>query len=76
MPTFVNAHPWLVEAVKKAGGQVVRVGSKPWAHFDGENAKERARAVEVVYEQIHGYKCSGMKPWREDQDFDYAIRLD
>lgn len=76
MPTFVNVHPWLVKAVREAGGQVVRIGSKPWAHFHGADAAERAKAVEVVYEQVHGYKRTGVKPWRDGQDFDYAIRLD
>jgi ABC-type nitrate/sulfonate/bicarbonate transport system substrate-binding protein len=76
MPTWVNAHPWLAEAVKKAGGRIVRIGSKPWAHFNGDDANERAKAVELVYEQVHGFKCIGVKPWREDQQFDYAIRLD
>lgn len=76
MPTFVKAHPWLAEAVKEAGGQVVRIGSKPWAHFNGPDAKEKAENVEEVYKTIHGYKCNGLRPWREDQNFDYAIRLD
>lgn len=76
MPAFVKAHPWLAEVVTLAGGQIVRVGSKPWAYFHGEDAIERAKPVEVVYEQIHGYKRNGSKPWREDQQFDYAIRLD
>lgn len=76
MPTFVNAHPWLAKAVSLAGGQIVRVGSKPWAHFHGEDAAERAKPVEAVYEQVHGFKRKGLKPWREDQQFDYAIRLD
>ncbi|KIL37949.1 hypothetical protein SD70_29610 [Gordoniibacillus kamchatkensis] len=76
MPTWVNAHPWLAEAVKQAGGQVVRIGSKPWAHFNGPDAVERAKAVEDVYEKVHGWRRSGVRPWREDQDFDYAIRLD
>lgn len=76
MPTIVNAHPWLSEAVKNAGGQVVRIGTKPWAHFHGQDAAERAKAVEEVYVQVHGYKCNGIRPWREDQKFDYAIRLD
>jgi hypothetical protein len=76
MPTVVNAHPWLAEAVKKAGGQVVRIGTKPWAHFYGSDGVERAKAVESVFELVHGYKCRGTKPWREDQKFDYAIRLD
>lgn len=76
MPTFVNAHPWIAKAVKQAGGQLIRVGSKPWAHFHGEDAEERAKPVKTVYEQVHGYKCTGMKPWREGQTFDYAIRLD
>lgn len=76
MPTFVNAHPWLKEAVLKAGGQVVRIGSKPWAHFHGDDAKERAKAVEAVYQQVHGRQCHGVGPWRKDQQFNYAIRLD
>lgn len=76
MPTFINAHPWIANAVSTAGGEIIRCGSKPWAHFRGSDAAERARTVEEVYEQIHGYKCSGMRPWREGQDWDYAIRLD
>jgi hypothetical protein len=76
LPTWVNAHPLLAESVKNAGGQIVRIGSKPWAHFNGVDAAERAKAVEVVYEKVHGIKCQGMAPWREGQTFDYAIRLD
>jgi hypothetical protein len=76
LPTFVHAHPWLVEAVKKAGGQLIRVGSKPWAHFHGSDASERAQGDEAVYEQVHGYQVIGVRPWRDDQEFDYAIRLD
>jgi hypothetical protein len=76
MPTWVNAHPWVAESVKNAGGQLVRIGSKPWAHFNGADAAERARAVEEVYEKVHGHKCYGLRPWRADQKFDYAIRLD
>lgn len=75
MTGLVIAHPWLTEAVKQAGGQLVRVGSKPWAHFSGTDALERAKAVDVVYEQVHGYPCT-MYPPRRDDKFDYAIRLD
>ncbi|ULL17504.1 hypothetical protein DVH26_25460 [Paenibacillus sp. H1-7] len=76
MPTWVNAHPLIAEAVKKAGGQVVRISSKPWAHFNGPDAAERAKPAEKVYEQVHGCLYRGIRPWRDDQKFDYAIRLD
>lgn len=76
MPTFKQAHPWLAKAVQEAGGQVVRIGTKPWAHFKGEDAEERAQPVLKIYEQVHGFKGSGTRPWRPDQTFDFAIRLD
>ena len=76
MPTFVKAHPELAAAVRKAGGQIVRNGSKPWAEFYGPDAAERAKQVTEVYQQLYGHKCDGMRPWRPDQKFDYTIRLD
>ena len=76
MPTYVNAHPWIAKAVQDAGGTMVRAGSKPWAEFNGPDAAVRAKAVETIFEQVHGYACTGLRPWREDQRFDYTIRLD
>jgi len=77
MPTWVHADQELIESVKRAGGKIVRVGFKPWAYFYGDDAEERGKAV--VQDFLEMYECQPKfagRRWRDDQNFDYAIRLD
>lgn len=76
MPTFADTQPEVAKAVHEAGGSLVRVGSKPWAHFYGPDAQERAKPVIAVFKEVHGYECRGFLPNGRDVSYDYAIRLD
>jgi hypothetical protein len=79
IPTSKDADAELVNVVYLVRGQVVRVGTKPWAVFSGDDAAQRGEIVAAAYERLYGMPPSyAGGPWREDQkkDFDYTVRLD
>lgn len=67
----------LWQTIRETGGQIITIGSKQWVYFEGSDSELRAQMVITAFEAQFGYKPSfaGL-PSREDDDYDYAIRLD
>lgn len=67
----------LREAVAQLGGSLIRAGRAPWAEFRGPEAVKRGEELTKRYEEVYGIlpKFAG-GPWRGDQTFEYAVRLD
>jgi hypothetical protein len=77
VPTFKKADQEIAKLARELGGQVVRVGSKPWVYFNGEASAENAKKVANLYKELYGGTPPFAGPsWRKDQPFDYAIRVD
>jgi hypothetical protein len=67
----------LREAVKQLGGSLIKAGRAPWAEFRGAEAVKRGKELAKRYEELYGVSpLFAGGPWREDQTFEYAVRLD
>lgn len=67
----------LREASTQLGGSLIRAGRAPWAEFRGPEAVKRGEELAKQYEKVHGRSpLFAGGPWRKDQTFDYAVRLD
>ncbi|NRF91498.1 hypothetical protein HQN89_10750 [Paenibacillus frigoriresistens] len=67
----------LREACKQLEANLIRAGRAPWAEFRGPEAVKRGEELANRYEELYGRSPEfAGGPWRKDQTFEYAVRLD